>query len=40
MTHPSIERFKDITDRNVLALQEAKQAGKNVVGQYCIYSPL
>ncbi|WP_294487151.1 double-cubane-cluster-containing anaerobic reductase [uncultured Mailhella sp.] len=40
MTHPSIERFKDITDRNVLALQEAKQAGKKVVGQYCIYSPL
>ncbi len=40
MTHPSIERFKNITDRNVLALQEAKQAGKKVVGQYCIYSPL
>ena len=40
MTHPSIERFKDITDRNVLALQGAKQAGKKVVGQYCIYSPL
>ena len=40
MTYPSIERFKDITDRNVLALQEAKQAGTKVVGQYCIYSPL
>lgn len=40
MTYSSIERFKDITDRNVLALQEAKQAGVKVVGQYCIYSPL
>ena len=40
MTCSSIERFKDVTDRNVLALQEAKQAGVKVVGQYCIYSPL
>ncbi|WP_294446542.1 double-cubane-cluster-containing anaerobic reductase [uncultured Mailhella sp.] len=40
MSYPSVERFKDITDRNVLALQEAKQAGVKVVGQYCIYSPL
>ena len=40
MTYSSIERFKDVTDRNVLALQEAKQAGVKVVGQYCIYSPL
>ncbi|WP_295636164.1 double-cubane-cluster-containing anaerobic reductase [uncultured Mailhella sp.] len=40
MSYPSVERFKDVTDRNVLALQEAKQAGVKVVGQYCIYSPL
>ncbi len=40
MSHSSIERFKTVTDRNVLALQEAKQAGVKVVGQYCIYSPL
>jgi benzoyl-CoA reductase/2-hydroxyglutaryl-CoA dehydratase subunit BcrC/BadD/HgdB len=35
----SLEQFKNRTDRNVLALQEAKRAGKKVVGQYCIYSP-
>ena len=40
MSHSSIERFKTVTDRNVLALQEARQAGGKVVGQYCIYSPL
>ncbi|WP_299394189.1 double-cubane-cluster-containing anaerobic reductase [uncultured Desulfovibrio sp.] len=36
----SLEKFNAVTDRNVLALQEAKSAGKKVVGQYCIYSPL
>ncbi len=40
MSYASLERFRDITERNVLALQEAKAAGKKVVGQYCIYSPL
>lgn len=40
MTYASLERFRDITGRNVLALQEAKANGKKVVGQYCIYSPL
>lgn len=40
MAYASLERFRDITGRNVLALQEAKAAGKKVVGQYCIYSPL
>lgn len=40
MTYASLERFRDITGRNVLALQEAKADGKKVVGQYCIYSPL
>lgn len=40
MSYASLERFRDITGRNVLALQEAKTAGKKVVGQYCIYSPL
>ncbi len=40
MTYPSVERFKSITDRNVLALQEAKESGTKVVGQYCIYSPV
>ncbi len=40
MSYASLERFRDITSRNVLALQEAKAQGKKVVGQYCIYSPL
>ena len=40
MAYASLERFRDITGRNVLALQQAKEAGKKVVGQYCIYSPL
>ena len=40
MAYASLERFRDVTGRNVLALQEAKAAGKKVVGQYCIYSPL
>lgn len=35
----SLKKFKDFTDRNVLALQEAKARGTRVVGQYCIYSP-
>lgn len=35
----SLQKFKDFTDRNVLALQEAKAKGTRVVGQYCIYSP-
>ena len=40
MAHASLDTFRAITDRNVLRLQEAKQAGRKVVGQYCIYTPL
>ena len=40
MAHASLEKFRAVTDRNVLRLQEAKQAGRKVVGQYCIYTPL
>lgn len=40
MSFKSLETFNTVTDRNVLALQEAKAAGRKVVGQYCIYSPL
>ncbi len=40
MPFKSLETFNTVTDRNVLALQEAKAAGRKVVGQYCIYSPL
>lgn len=40
MSYPSLEHFREITGRNVLALQEAKANGRKVVGQYCIYSPL
>ena len=40
MTYASLDAFNAATDRNVLALQEARAAGARVVGQYCIYSPL
>ncbi len=40
MTFATLQRIKDVTDRNVLNLQEAKAAGKHVVGEYCIYSPM
>ncbi len=40
MSYASLERFRDVTSRNVLSLQEAKARGTKVVGQYCIYSPL
>lgn len=39
MHDESLIRFKEFTDRNVLALNEAKARGTRVVGQYCIYSP-
>ena len=40
MTYASLEHFRDVTSRNVLALQEAREKGRKVVGQFCIYSPL
>lgn len=40
MHYESLERFNAVTDGNVLALQKAKEAGKKVAGQFCIYSPL
>ncbi len=40
MSYASLEQFRDVTAKNVLALQEAKARGRKVVGQYCIYSPL
>lgn len=40
MNYTSLDRFLEMTERNVLDLQEAKETGKKVVGQYCIYSPL
>lgn len=39
MTLAALQRIMDITERNVLNLQDAKAAGTPVVGQYCIYSP-
>lgn len=35
----SFDRITTAFERNVLNLNEAKQSGKKVVGQYCIYSP-
>ncbi|MCR5813226.1 MAG: 2-hydroxyacyl-CoA dehydratase family protein [Desulfovibrio sp.] len=40
MTWSSVEQFRAKTDRNVLRLQEEKKAGRKVVGQYCIYTPM
>lgn len=40
MTLAAFEALKSVTDRNVLNLQAAKEAGKPVVGEYCIYSPM
>ena len=40
MIYASLEHFRDVTSRNVLALQEAREKGRKVVGQFCIYSPL
>ncbi len=39
MTIASLEKIREITDKNVINLQESKEKGKKVVGQYCIYSP-
>ena len=36
MTYASLEHFRDVTSRNVLALQEAREKGRKVVGQFCI----
>lgn len=35
----SFERIVTAFEQNVLRLQEAKDAGKRVVGQFCLYSP-
>ncbi len=40
MSYPALEKLRQVTDRNVLAIQEAKAAGKKVVGQFCIYTPV
>lgn len=40
MSFAAFERIKTVTDRNVLNMNEAKEAGKRVVGEYCIYSPM
>ncbi|MFI3271348.1 MAG: double-cubane-cluster-containing anaerobic reductase [Pseudomonadota bacterium] len=40
MSFAAFEAIKNATDRNVLNMQEAKEAGKRVVGEYCIYSPM
>jgi benzoyl-CoA reductase/2-hydroxyglutaryl-CoA dehydratase subunit BcrC/BadD/HgdB len=39
MKSPSYERITSAFERNVITLNEAKEKGKKVVGQYCIYSP-
>lgn len=40
MLFDAFEAIKTVTDRNVLNMNEAKEAGKHVVGEYCIYSPM
>ncbi len=39
MSFASIDRLKDAAERNALAINEAKAAGRKVVGLYCLYSP-
>ena len=42
MTMTKAETFAEIAslrERNVIALKEAKEAGRRVVGTYCLYSP-
>ena len=40
MSWSSLEQFRARSDRNVLRMQEEKKAGRKVVGQYCIYTPM
>ena len=40
MAYQTLQTFLEKTERNVLNLQEAKAAGRKVIGQYCIYFPL
>lgn len=40
MNFLAFDEIKTATDRNVLNLQELKDAGRPVVGEYCIYSPM
>ena len=35
----SFDRIVTVFEKNALAVQEAKNEGKKVVGQYCLYSP-
>jgi len=40
MAMDPIERLKAASDRNALKLVEAREAGRRVVGHYCLYSPV
>ncbi|MBO4336179.1 MAG: 2-hydroxyacyl-CoA dehydratase [Desulfovibrio sp.] len=40
MSWSSLEQFRAKSDRNVLRMQAEKKAGRKVVGQYCIYTPM
>ena len=35
----SFDKIATVFERNALAIQEAKEQGRKVVGQYCLYSP-
>lgn len=39
MSLPALEKLKQRSEQNVLAINKAHDAGKKVVGHYCLYSP-
>lgn len=34
-----MSEFEDLREKNVMAIKNAKENGRNVVGMYCLYSP-
>ena len=39
MSLVSIERLNEVSGQNVLAMNQAKENGKKVMGMYCLYTP-
>ncbi|MHB8171720.1 MAG: double-cubane-cluster-containing anaerobic reductase [Thermincolia bacterium] len=39
MTFKTMEKFEAMRELNIMAVKEAKEKGKKVVGTYCLYSP-
>ena len=39
MKSPMFNRITDLAERNPMAIHEAKEQGRGVVGQFCLYTP-